>query len=209
MRDRKFNSVHAPWGNLSRCRMLPIWFLSVVLFCVPAACGKDLKTSDPHYLQAAYLFNIINFIKWPASSFTSTNVPIRIGFLGVTPVKAKLGEFIAKRRDKTIQNRDIVIMESNTISELASCHVIYFTSRDIDRIAADILSLQDSPVLTVGEHRHLIQNGAMIRIFLDDSRMAHEVNMIQLKKAGLHPDANMVGLSRRLIQADSKPSNKP
>lgn len=180
-------------------RFLVIAWLWVTM-CVFLTPCQSQTTADPPALQAAYLYNFAKYVKWPATNSPSQRAPINIGFLGKTPVSAKLADTV---KNKTIQGREIFISQSNTIEGLRNCHIIYVPLTESARLVTALLTLKEAPILTVGESRDFLDKGGMIRVFLDHESMRFDVNLPQVQKAGLVLDPNMLSCAHKVIR--SKP----
>jgi len=65
--------------------------LLAALYCVAVSCAAAQRTAPEYALKAALLFNISQFVEWPASALADgTNAPFVIGILGKDP----FGEFL-------------------------------------------------------------------------------------------------------------------
>lgn len=200
MRDYLPAQSQIPTQFYAQRVLVLVWLSLAACLLLVTAQSPGQTTADPPALQAAYLYNFAKYVKWPATKSPAHSSPINIGFLGKTPVSAKLAESV---KNKTVQGREIIIIQSDTIEGLQNCHIIYVSLTETARLVAALQALKDAPILTVGENRDFLDKGGMIRVFLDHESMRFDVNLPQVQKAGLVLDPNMLSCAHKVIR--SKP----
>jgi hypothetical protein len=77
--------------------------------------------------------------------------------------------------------------------------VIFVGADDKKRIPALLATLKDAPVLTVGDTENFAQNGGMIGLFLEDSKIRFEINLGSVEHAKLRISAKLLAQAKTVI----------
>jgi hypothetical protein len=157
-------------------------------------CGwaQDAQPSEAE-VKAAFIFNFVKFIEWPAEAFADAKSPLHIGVLGQKSFSADLERTV---RGKTFNNRTIAVKECRTIEEARSCHVLFIAASEERRQQEICGDLGGAAVLTVGEAGGFIQSGGMINFFREGNKFRFEVNPEAAKRARLKVDSKLLSLAR-------------
>ncbi len=157
--------------------------------------GEDVVLSE-YQVKAAFVFNFVKFIEWPVAAFADARSPIAIGILGKNLLGEHLNQLV---RDKTLNNRSIVIRECKTLEEARTCHVIFINVSETKRVPEILQRIGTDNILTVGETEDFIKNGGMINFFREGNRFRFQINDEPAKKAGLKIDSKLLGLSKKHV----------
>ena len=111
---------------------------------------------EEYALKAAYLYNFVKYIQWPAESFAAETDPYRVCVVGKDP----FGEHLRRAIEgKTVRNRTFVVQHFERAgSELQLCHLL-FVSRDEALEAAVLKIVGDRSIVTVGEQSFARRRG--------------------------------------------------
>jgi len=154
------------------------------------------STSSEYAVKSAFLLHFAQFAEWPASAFKDANAPLTFCVLGEHEFLGTLDESIS---GKTIGNRTLRVQHLKELQEATACQVIFVGSDDKKRIPALFASLKDAPVLTVGDTENFAQNGGMIGLFLEDSKIRFEINLGSVEHAKLRINAKLLALAKTVI----------
>lgn len=180
----------------------PIAWMLVVVALLGGKARLNAQDKVPeHQVKAAFLFNFAKFIQWPPSAFDATAEPLTIGIHGQNPFGSDLQRLV---EGKTIQNRRIIIRESNDIDDLRSCQIVFLATPDPDKAVAAIRALKDLPILTVSDCAGFLQLGGMIRFFIDENKVRFEIKLRNLELAGLSASSKLLKVAS--VVADSSGS---
>jgi hypothetical protein len=147
-----------------------------------------------YQLKAAFLFNFAKFVEWPQAAFASNNSPIVIGVLGQNPFHDDLKQMV---RNKTIDNRPLVVQDVHALAEATNCHILFVCSSEKDRLPEIFKALKGASVLTVGEMDHFTESGGMINFVIKDNKIRFQINNDQAAKAGLKISSKLMSLALR------------
>jgi hypothetical protein len=137
-------------------------------------------------VKAAYLFNFVKFVEWPAAA---AGGPITICVAGRNVFGDVLDQTI---RGETIDGRPLT---SRVLLEPADgCHVLFAPRGAAAR--AYLQAARGEPVLTVGESADFIANGGMVNFILDGGNVRFEIEARRAEAAGLRVSSRLLRLAR-------------
>ena len=149
--------------------------------------------SKEYEIKAAFLFNFAQFVDWPATTFTNTDMPFAIGILGSDPFGPALEATV---EGETIKNHRIIIERAQRIGDLKNCQLI-FISKSKEKQFTEILSALDArPVLTISEIEGFAEHGGEINFYLEGSKVRFEVNPAAAKRVGLNVSSQLLSLGK-------------
>ncbi len=148
-------------------------------------------------LKAVFLYSFGRYVEWPKTSFATAKAPFVIGVLGEDRFGGALDE-IAKKR--TVQGRPIVVKRFATLEAYKPPCQILFVSRSLsaEQQAAVIAKTSGKPVLVVGETPGFAERGGIADFVAANDRIAIEINVDSARRAGLHVDARLLRLAKRV-----------
>ena len=184
-------SAFPRWFKRStRAHFRGIFTLLLCLF-LSAAGAQDSQLTESK-LKAAFLFNFAKFVEWPPAAFADANTPITFGVLGTNPFGDDLAAIV---RDKTINNRSIVIKPLHSVTEATNCQVLFICASEKNKLTEIISSLGTASVLTVGDTEHFIETGGMINFVKEGNKMRFQINDTAAKRAGLKISSKLLSLA--------------
>jgi YfiR/HmsC-like len=165
------------------------------LVWLPAVGRVNAQDSAPteYQIKAAFLFNFAKFVEWPASAFSETNSPIVIGILGDNPFGNDLVKTV---RDKTLNNRPLVIKEFHSSLEATNCHMLFISTSEKARLPQILEALRGVSVLTVSEMDRFKEAGGMINFVREGNKIRFQINEAAAKSAGLKISSKLLNVFR-------------
>ncbi|MCK4999081.1 MAG: YfiR family protein [Anaerohalosphaera sp.] len=195
--------------------------------------NNETQISREYQVKAAFVYNFMKFTEWPKDKKTdetetkSKAKAMTIGVIGKYP----FGKAFDPILTKTVGERKILIkrfvgvsqyrdMSGNSpkykldysqkyADDMKKCHVMYVCSSE-DEFVKDITSmLEGSGVLTVGEGEKFIEKGGMITFVMkkegvEAKKLRFEVNLDNVKKAGISISSKLLKLAKRIIKDEQK-----
>ena len=157
--------------------------LIVALAAVPA---RAQETPLEYQVKAAYLYNFVKFVEWPAGAVSAT---LTICTAGRNPFGAVLDDIV---RGESIDRHAIATRVIT--GPQAGCHVVFVPG---DVPAGEYLrAARGAPVLTVGESADFIARGGMISFVRDAGMVRFEIDQEAATRAGLHISSRLLRLAR-------------
>jgi hypothetical protein len=173
-------------------RLLSIAFL---LGCVLPATAQP--PSLEYDVKAAFILNFVRYIEWPPAD---RKPPLQICVLGDNPFGDRLTAVVSGEQ---WQGGAIDVRVVPDIRRSGVCHLIYVPAGATSRFTSAAPLLAGRAVLTVGEHDQFLNQGGIMRLFLEDNRVRFSVNQQSADRAGLQISSRLLRLARAVIGAGS------
>lgn len=154
------------------------------------ACAADAAIEREAQLAAAYVFNFMKFVEWPAQA--NANV-LQVCFVGAQHVRDALANATA---DKSIGRRRIVVRSLAGEDSAAPCQVIYVDEQS--ELGSRVLG--GAATLTIGEAPKFTRQGGIIQLYTEHNRLRFAINVDNAKRAGLTVSSNLLQLATRVEQ---------
>ena len=159
---------------------------------VTAPKGHAQDSLSEYQVKAAYLFNFLKFVEWPAEAFADPLAPIVIGIVGDDPFGNALPQVVI---GKTVQGRDLVIRKYRACENLRASHILFISASEKKRLPQLLASLRGSSVLTVADVDGFLEEGGMIRLFSEDNRVRFAINVDAAMMAKLKVSSKLLSLA--------------
>jgi hypothetical protein len=171
--------------------LLAAAWLGVAL--VPAMA--QTQVAAPEYdVKAAFLFNFTKFVEWPLAAYTDEHSPLKLCVLGENP----FGKALKVLLDEEVGGRRLAFTHLETATNLETCHVLFVSRSERDRLPQILAGLHNAPVLTVGEMPAFIDQGGMINFILEGSKVRFDVNQEAAERAGLKISSRLLALAKHV-----------
>ena len=175
----------------------------IVLICLSLAmctaqASPPLKVKDTDQLKAAFVFRILQFVKWPdePESDHANKSPIRLCFWH----QNSLSEAALKNiKSVTVRRRPLHIIRDVNSYDMTSCHVLYIPARSwqtFDDLNSVLRKLDRQATLTIGDKRNFAEYGGMINLLRRQDRLAIKVNFQEVRNAKLQIGSPLLELAK-------------
>ena len=151
------------------------------------------QSSNEYQVKAAFLYNFAKFVDWPAEAFAGSNGKLVIGVIGDDPFGGSLDQAVS---GKGINGRSLVIRRLKWNQDLRSCHIIFISSSERQRLPQIIQSLRGARVLTVGDMGQFNQQGGIINFILEANKVRFEINSRGADQARLKISSKLLSLAK-------------
>ena len=167
--------------------------LYAVLICIlvlgwPKQAFAEDSSMREYQIKAAYIYNFIKFIDWPADSQQRQST--RICVLGSHPF-AKYLDSLEKNKAK---GKSIEIIHASSDAALSDCNILYILkdTADFEQILA---KWSPSPILTVGESSSFLSNGGIINLALVANKIQVHINQKHAREIGFRISGNLLEIA--------------
>jgi hypothetical protein len=157
-------------------------FITVVLLLVGRPAAAQAVRAAASQVEAVFLFNFAQFVDWPSEAFPDSEAPLIIGILGDDPFGPFLEETV---RGETVRGRPVEIRRYRGIEEIKTCHILFVSRVEMDRLADMLAALKDRPVLAVSDGDDFAQRGGMIQFVIERNRIRLRINLEAAQAAKL------------------------
>ena len=175
-------------GKVRSASWLPIAAAICVIVFSPSPASAQ---QDATNIRAAYLFNILKYVNWPAGQ-----KQIKVAVLGNGRVASAFFQAI---NGQSIAGREICIFQRASDAELDSSDVLYFPQQspvDTRTILNRISHPGSHPVLTIGETEQFLRGGGMISLSRSLDHIQLEIFASIIKVHQLEINADSIGENR-------------
>jgi len=186
------------WGTVRRRpSRLAVTTLTALLFVAGARwVSAQGNASSEYQVKAAFLFHFAQFVDWPSETFKDAASPLTYCTVGGDPFR---GALEASLSGKAVDGRWVRVVHFKEAQEIQGCQVLFIGIADKKFISATLANLKGTPVLTVGESEHFVQDGGMIGFFLEDNKVRFEINLNAAEHAKLKISARLLALAKTVI----------
>ncbi|MBA4388494.1 MAG: hypothetical protein C0404_10970 [Verrucomicrobia bacterium] len=157
--------------------------------------ADEVSMAREHEVKAAFVYNFVKFVEWPASRLHETNSPLILGVVGKSPITAALEAAVLGRK---INGRHLIVKGVETAEDAGTVHLLYFPASEDSRLGELLPALADSGVLAVGESAAFAKQGGIITFVLQDDKLRFEINMNSANRAGLKVSAQLQKLAKTI-----------
>lgn len=172
--------------------------VAVALTQAPLLRAMDVYSAKALQVKAAFVYNFAKFIQWPKNAFEDTDTPFIIGVLGRGAFASVLEKTVSGKKIGTrpIQFRQFDWRNQQDRWRLQSCHILYINASTTASLDAILRSLEEHPVLVVGDVPGFAKTGGTIGLFLHENRISFEINRDAAVRAKLKISAKLLKLGR-------------
>jgi len=157
-----------------------------------AALAQEVPSKE-YEIKAAFLYNFVQFVKWPPSAFASSDAPLCIGVLGDDPFEGALDDTI---RGEAVNGHKLVLLRSHNIDDLRGCQMIFVARSEKGDTAQILAAVNSRPILTVSEIDHFAQEGGDIDFYLSSGKVRFDINPGAARHGGLQISSQLLALGR-------------
>jgi hypothetical protein len=161
------------------------------LVVVAALVAPTLASAElEHQVKAAFLFQFLSYVEWPASSFDDPGSPFVIGVMGSDEVFADLRQIVPGR---SAQGRRVEVRRIDGNRSLAGVHMLFVG-------VAETSSLPDlartKGVLVVGEAEGALDRGAMVNLLRVGDNVRFQVSPENAERSELRISSRMMAVAQ-------------
>lgn len=144
-------------------------------------------------VQAAYLFNFVRFVEWPAAAFPSDSAPVKICVLGSTSFTNVASESINGR---SVGDRPVVVESTDSVLGSRGCHILFVApSRKGDENEI-LATFAKRSVLTVSETDGFAKRGGIANFVTIDDKIRFVINKTAAEEAGLKISSRLLRIAQ-------------
>lgn len=175
-----------------------VYFRIVVLlalaaaFAWPAGLRGETALEREYEIKAAYLYNFIRYIDWPADNFPSAGGHITLGIVGDNP----FGPAIAPLNGKQIKGDTLEVKQIMNAKDMDQCQIIFICASEKSRLPEILGALKGSKTLTVSEINGFASQGGIINFISERNKVRFEINPDAARQTGLNVSSELLKLAR-------------
>ncbi len=159
----------------------------------PLVSAQEDGSAGEYEVKAAMLYNLMQFVEWPASSYSSPQALTVLCLLGRDPFGSSLTSVAS---NKVVEGRPVEIRHLQDMAAARVCQLLYVSSSERKRIVEILANLKGSSVLTVGEMTQFAARGGMIQFGLEEKRVRLEINLDAANQSGVKISSRLLAIAR-------------
>lgn len=197
-------------------QMIKKWCIIAILLlslsAISVCYAIDEAKSKEYQIKAAFLYNFIKFVDWPANIADSNE--IIIGVISKEP----LVNLFEPLKDKKVKNKNVIIRQypsfdeiqklgtqnktamNEQIESIKKCHLLFICASEADNLSKILDEIKDKNILTVGEMEDFLTYGGIIN-FVVDEKVRFEINLESSDKAKLKISSQLLQLAKKVTKA--------
>ncbi|MBF0270920.1 MAG: YfiR family protein [Magnetococcales bacterium] len=174
-----------PLRSLVR-RLRPLWMLLTLTVSGMPALHADPPSESQ--LKGAYLYQFTKFITWPPAAFAHDRDPFQLCVFGPNT----LGPILNALGNKSVGSHPITIRQPDNPADTIGCHLLFIADSEHGHLPAILETLQDKPVLTVGDQPEFARQGGMIHFTRVNDTLRFTINQEVALQSGLKIHATLL-----------------
>ena len=183
-------SVRNLWTrSASRAPGVRLLYAAVILVVL----GSRVEAAPPpleYQVKASYIYNLIQFIQWPADSIGDE---FQICVFGAH----RFGDALDALEGNRLDDRPLKVRYLRDLAEANSCQVVFFTAALGQRTPQLLRAAPADNLLTIGETRSFTDEGGIVGLIKVGGKVKFEINEAAAQRAGLTISAQLLRLAIR------------
>jgi hypothetical protein len=178
-------------GAAGLARVLMLLLLAAGM-AAPAGLHAQSGIQREYEIKAAYLYNFINYIEWPAEASPTAGGTLTIGIVGESPFSGVFSSLNGKQ----IKGRTLAVKPIASLKDADACQIVFVFAPAPARAAEVLDQLKDARALTVGEEDGFAARGGVINFTLEHNKVRFEINPDAAKRQGLNISSELLKLAK-------------
>jgi len=160
-----------------------------------AVCADPSPTE--FQVKAAYLFNFLKFVEWPADASADPQTNWMIGIVGDSPVG---GELERLAEGKSVEGRGLLVKKFRATDDLRGCNILFVSASEEKHLLPILNALQGTAVLTVADFDDFIGRGGMIQFVTVGPRVRMDIDVGATSRARLKVSSKLLSLAQAVTE---------
>ena len=148
------------------------------------------QSLSEYQVKAAFLYNFARFVDWPGDVARNS---FDLCILGDSPFGEVMVTIV---KDKIVSGRPVVVRRIHNAGQAQNCQVLFVTASERASAQSVLETLNESPVLTVGETPGFARQGGIINFVVENEKVRFEVNVDAAERARLKISSKLLSLAR-------------
>ena len=146
----------------------------VLLGFAPPAVAAGSAPSAEYQLKAVFLFNVAQFVEWPAHAFRAANSPLVIGVLGEDPFGAFLDQLVSGEK---VGDHPLIVRRFRRAEDITECHILFISRSEAATLRQIIARLKGRSLLTVSDVDTFTRQGGIVRFVTENGKIRLRINV--------------------------------
>jgi hypothetical protein len=178
-------------------KILKLLRVCLILMAVLPVVAMAEKPASEYAVKTAMVYKLTKFINWPDVAFAEEGSPLNIcvakGSSFAKPIQSLQGRVV---RGHAIE----IILFKYLSAEEQQCQVLVISRKEAKQADQLLLAVAEKPVLTIGDSDGFAEQGGIIGLELEQSRVSFAINVEAGQQAGLSINAQLLQLAKIVQQ---------
>jgi hypothetical protein len=170
------------------------------------ACAGAQAVADEAQIKAAFVYNFLKFVEWPAGAFAGPYSPVIVAIIGDGPTADATAHFLALQR---LDERQIVVRRVKEDQSLVGVHAAFVTEHDPWKLSQVLDSAASAGVLSIGEGEEFAAHGGVIALLVESRRVRFDIDLDAARAAGLQISSQLLALTRIVYTTTNVSGTRP
>lgn len=177
-------------------RLFRVLALAASWVLCQASLAADVNRPAPIDVTAAVIYNLLLFIDWPDTA-TDADKSFRLCLLDGGALETAL----RKHEGKLVHGLALSLHRvAGTEEELLRCRAVVVEAGNPGATARFAIAAKSQALLVIGEGAGALGQGAMLGIGIEGGRVAFDIDLASLRRAGLVASSKLLRLARRIVE---------
>lgn len=168
-----------------------ILVLAALVSMATNAGAGNRPAAGEYEVKAAFLYNIMKFVEWPADSPASQAAVLNLCILGDDP----FGPVIDRLAGRAVRNKSIMVRRIRSIGQLRECHVLFVSASEGAHLKGVLEAAKAAHILTVSDTAEYIDRGVMVNFTIHDRKVRFTINARAAERSGLRISSQLLKLA--------------
>jgi len=155
----------------------------------PARTGAEGREYE---FKAAYVYNFIKFVDWPAQRLPASSTTINVCVVGKEAYRAAFDTI----NGKPVKGKTIIVSQYSGPQDVSRCHVFFVGDSETTRLSSLLEGSRTAGVLTVGDSSSFAREGGIIRFRNENNKIRFDINTHAAEESGLSISSQLLKLAR-------------
>ncbi len=170
-----------------------LFCIALIAVAIPNAVLAADPSASEYAVKTAIVYKLTKFVNWPKSAFSSPQSSLNI----CVDQSGPFYEPMQSLQGRTVHGHNLEIVGlSGPGTPATNCHVLIISEVDKNPAVASIASAASQPVLTIGDTDGFADQGGMVGLELEQSRIVFAINVGASQQAGLDISVQLLQLAR-------------
>ncbi len=183
------------WQRLPAIVLLAAAFWAALDSRPLAGAGAAPAASSEYQVKAAFLYNFLKFVDWPADGVSSP-ATICLGVLGRDP----FDDALEALKGKIAKGRKVVVVRFRAMEEVKACDLLFISASEKGRLPQILKLAHNTHLLTVADQDGFCEAGGMINLVFLKNRVGFDVNVGAASRAKLRVSSQLLKLARNVLE---------
>jgi hypothetical protein len=166
--------------------------MAAAVLLVGANVDAQTPREEPQ-IKAAFVYNFLKFVEWPAEVFHRPEEPLVVAIVGEGPTAEATEQFLAT---KQVGERRILVRRVGWDDSLAGVHAVFVTEGDAKKLRHILAAASAKPILSIGEGESFASSGGLIGLVIEQRKVRFDIDMAVANATGLKVSSKLLALTR-------------